>query len=97
MWPGGGGYAGIGALLTTPASAVGAQGGAFACVRSLRRPGGHEWEAGGGTHTRKGHGLCARRRDRELAKFEAYLNKEECISINALVKGRSKLAYPIRR
>lgn len=41
--------------------------------------------------------LSDEERDRELAKFEAYLNKEECISINALVKGRSKLAYPIRR
>lgn len=41
--------------------------------------------------------LSDEERDRELAKFEAYLNKEECISINALVKGRSKLAYPIGR
>mmetsp|Transcript_23337 Transcript_23337/g.64490 ORF Transcript_23337/g.64490 Transcript_23337/m.64490 type:complete len:183 (+) Transcript_23337:95-643(+) len=35
-------------------------------------------------------------RDRELAKFEAYLNKEECMSINALVRGRSRLAYPMK-
>ncbi|KAF5838767.1 hypothetical protein DUNSADRAFT_2230 [Dunaliella salina] len=35
-------------------------------------------------------------RDRELAKFEAYLNKEECLSINALVRGRSRLAYPMK-
>lgn len=36
-------------------------------------------------------------RDRELAKFEAYLSKEECLNINALVKNMpSKLAYPIK-
>lgn len=36
-------------------------------------------------------------RDRELAKFEAYLNKQECYEINALVRGRSRLAYPIKK
>jgi len=37
------------------------------------------------------------RRDRELAKFEAFLNKEECLSINALVRGRSRMAYPMKQ
>ncbi|KAG2439213.1 hypothetical protein HXX76_004575 [Chlamydomonas incerta] len=41
--------------------------------------------------------LSDEERDRELAKFEAYLNKEECFNINALVRGRSKLAYPIKK
>ncbi|KAG2499030.1 hypothetical protein HYH03_003215 [Edaphochlamys debaryana] len=41
--------------------------------------------------------LSDEERDRELAKFEAYLNKEECFDINALVRNRSKLAYPIKR
>jgi len=36
-------------------------------------------------------------RDKELAKFEAFLNKEECMHINALVRGRSRMAYPIKR
>ncbi|KXZ47902.1 hypothetical protein GPECTOR_32g515 [Gonium pectorale] len=36
-------------------------------------------------------------RDRELAKFEAYLNKEGCYDINSLVRGRHKLAYPIKK
>lgn len=35
-------------------------------------------------------------RDRELAKFEAFLNKEECVNINALVRGSSRLAYTMR-
>lgn len=35
-------------------------------------------------------------RDKELAKFEAYLNKEDCQSINALVRGRARMAYPIK-
>lgn len=35
-------------------------------------------------------------RDRELAKFEAFLNKEQCTHINALVRSRSRLAYPMR-
>ncbi len=35
-------------------------------------------------------------RDKELAKFEAYLNKEVCQSINALVRGRTRMAYPIK-
>lgn len=41
--------------------------------------------------------LSGDERDRELAKFEAYLSKEECLNINALVKNMpSKLAYPIK-
>jgi hypothetical protein len=36
------------------------------------------------------------RRDKELAKFEAFLNKEECKNIYALVRGRSRMAYPIK-
>ncbi len=39
----------------------------------------------------------ALRRDRELAKFEAYLNKEECMLINSIVRGRHKLAYSIKK
>ncbi|GIL70968.1 hypothetical protein Vretimale_4063 [Volvox reticuliferus] len=41
--------------------------------------------------------LSDEERDRELAKFEAYLNKQECYEISALVRGRSKLAYPIKK
>lgn len=37
------------------------------------------------------------RRDKELAKFEAYLNKEECQNITGLVRGRSRMAYPIKQ
>lgn len=40
---------------------------------------------------------CCLPRDRELAKFEAFLNKEECLSINALIKPRVRMAYPIKR
>ena len=35
-------------------------------------------------------------RDKELAKFEAFLNKEGCSNISALVRGRSRMAYPIK-
>jgi hypothetical protein len=35
-------------------------------------------------------------RDEQLAKFEAYLNKEECLHINALVRSRSRMAYPMK-
>lgn len=35
-------------------------------------------------------------RDKELAKFEAFLNKEQCMHINALVRNRSRLAYPMK-
>lgn len=34
-------------------------------------------------------------RDKELAKFEAFLNNQECREIKALVRGRQPLAYPI--
>lgn len=37
--------------------------------------------------------LC---RDVELAKFEAFLNREQCKGIKALVRGRQQLAYPIK-
>lgn len=36
-------------------------------------------------------------RDTELAKFEAFLKREECRDINVTVRGRQKLAYPIKR
>ena len=36
------------------------------------------------------------RSDKELAKFEAFLNKEQCAHINALVRSRSRLAYPMK-
>ena len=35
-------------------------------------------------------------RDIELAKFEAFLNREQCKEIKALVRGRQQLAYPIK-
>jgi hypothetical protein len=35
-------------------------------------------------------------RDEQLAKFEAYLNKEGCLHINALVRSRSRMAYPMK-
>ena len=35
-------------------------------------------------------------RDVELAKFEAFLNREQCKQIKALVRGRQQLAYPIK-
>ncbi|DBB07121.1 hypothetical protein WJX77_009803 [Trebouxia sp. C0004] len=35
-------------------------------------------------------------RDIELAKFEAFLNREQCKEIRALVRGRQQLAYPIK-
>ncbi|KAL3160386.1 hypothetical protein ABBQ32_010711 [Trebouxia sp. C0010 RCD-2024] len=35
-------------------------------------------------------------RDVELAKFEAFLNREQCKGIKALVRGRQQLAYPIK-
>ncbi|GFR46633.1 hypothetical protein Agub_g8243, partial [Astrephomene gubernaculifera] len=41
--------------------------------------------------------LSDEERDRELAKFEAYLNKAECFDINSVVKPRSLLAYPIKK
>jgi ribosomal protein S6 len=35
-------------------------------------------------------------RDEQLAKFEAYLNKEDCLNINALTRSRSRMAYPMK-
>jgi ribosomal protein S6 len=35
--------------------------------------------------------------DKELAKFEAFLNKEECLEIGAIVRPRARLAYPMDR
>ncbi|MEW5299689.1 MAG: hypothetical protein WDW38_004258 [Sanguina aurantia] len=35
-------------------------------------------------------------RDKELAKFETFLSREQCMHINALVRGRNKLAYPVK-
>jgi hypothetical protein len=35
-------------------------------------------------------------RDVELAKFEAFLKKEEARDISALVRGSQRLAYPIK-
>lgn len=40
--------------------------------------------------------LSDEERDKELAKFEAYLNKEDCQHINALVRPRTRMAYPIK-
>jgi hypothetical protein len=36
------------------------------------------------------------RRDKELAKFEAFLAKEECLNVTALIKPSTRLAYAIR-
>lgn len=41
--------------------------------------------------------LSDEERDREMAKFEAYLNKEECFNISAIVKPRTRLAYPMKK
>jgi ribosomal protein S6 len=35
-------------------------------------------------------------RDVELAKFEAFLKKEDAREISALVRGAQRLAYPIK-
>lgn len=35
-------------------------------------------------------------RDVELAKFEAFLKKQEAMEISALVRGSQHLAYPIK-
>jgi small subunit ribosomal protein S6 len=35
-------------------------------------------------------------RDRELAKFEAFLAREECLNINGLVRPNTKLAYSMK-
>ncbi|GFH23766.1 plastid ribosomal protein S6, partial [Haematococcus lacustris] len=36
-------------------------------------------------------------RDKELAKFEAYINKEQCINIQAVLRSRTRLAYPMQK
>lgn len=36
-------------------------------------------------------------RDVELAKFEAFLAKQGGYDVNAMVRGRQELAYPIRK
>lgn len=35
-------------------------------------------------------------RDMQLAKFETFLNSEACTEINAVVRGRQPLAYPMK-
>ncbi|KAJ9518347.1 hypothetical protein QJQ45_010177 [Haematococcus lacustris] len=35
--------------------------------------------------------------DKELAKFEAYINKEQCINIQAVLRSRTRLAYPMQK
>jgi small subunit ribosomal protein S6 len=35
-------------------------------------------------------------RDREVAKFEAFLNKENCLQIDSFFRGRTQLAYPMK-
>ena len=35
-------------------------------------------------------------RDKELAKFEAFLAKEDCKEVVALMRGRSRMAYPMK-
>lgn len=36
-------------------------------------------------------------RDQELAKFEAFLKKESASDVKVTVRGRQRLAYPIKR
>ena len=36
-------------------------------------------------------------RDQELAKFEAFLKKESADDVKVTVRGRQRLAYPIKR
>ena len=36
-------------------------------------------------------------RDQELAKFEAFLKKENAREVKVTVRGRQRLAYPIKR
>ena len=35
-------------------------------------------------------------RDRELAKFELFLKNDEAVEINAMVRGRQRMAYPMQ-
>jgi len=41
--------------------------------------------------------LTDEERDVELAKFEAFLAKQGGYDVNAMVRGRQELAYPIRK
>ena len=36
-------------------------------------------------------------RDQELAKFEAFLKKENATDVKVTVRGRQRLAYPIKK
>lgn len=36
-------------------------------------------------------------RDEQLAKFQTYLEKEECMHINCIVRARSRMAYPMKK
>ena len=49
----------------------------------------------GSVHQRRGCWLYCR--DVELAKFEAFLSKEGGSNVNAMVRGRQQLAYPIKK
>lgn len=60
---------------------------------ALRLPAGYHWYE---TMIVFRTTLTDEERDKELAKFEAYLNKEECMHINALVRPKAKMAYPIK-
>lgn len=81
-------------VMARVASAVGADAGVSMGPAETGLPRGYHWYE---TMIILKPNLSDEERDRELAKFEAYLNKEECLSINALVKGRTKLAYPIKK
>jgi len=41
--------------------------------------------------------MTEEQRDMELAKFEAFLKKEEARDIKVTVRGKQRLAYPIKR
>ncbi len=55
------------------------------------------WLGSGGKESPEDWPPIYAHRNKELAKFEAYLNKEDCQNINALVRGRTRMSYPIRR
>ncbi|GAX84820.1 hypothetical protein CEUSTIGMA_g12241.t1 [Chlamydomonas eustigma] len=60
---------------------------------SLTLPSGYHWYE---TMMILNSTLSDEERDKELARFEAYLNKEDCQNINALIRGRTRMAYPMR-
>ena len=35
-------------------------------------------------------------RDTELAKFETFLSKEDAVGVEARIRGRQQLAYPMK-